>query len=50
MVGVGGISILQLLQGVNDLVEARENFHYFDIQIWLPSEIHGHYRRLLAPA
>ena len=32
MVEVGGISILQLLQSINDLVEARVNLHHFHIQ------------------
>ena len=32
---VGGNRILQLLQGINDLVEACVNFHHFDIQSWL---------------
>ena len=36
MVGVCNISILDLLQNANDLVEARVNFHYFDVQSWLP--------------
>ena len=35
VVEVGGIGILQLLQSTNDLVEARVNFHHFDIQRWL---------------
>ena len=35
MVKVGGISILQLLQNIDDVVEARVNFHHFDIQSWL---------------
>ena len=32
MVGVGGISILQLLQNTNDLAEACVNCNHFDIQ------------------
>ena len=35
MLKVGGISILQLLQGVIDLVEACVDFRHFDIQSWL---------------
>ena len=47
MVKVGGITILQLLQSVNDLVEARLNFHHFDIQSWLHRESHGYYHHVL---
>ena len=35
MVKVGRNSTLQLLQGINDLVEACVKFHHFDIQGWL---------------
>ena len=48
MVKAGGISILHFLQSINDLVDARVNFHHFDIQSWLHRERHGHYHRSLA--